>query len=540
MKLRVMLVTEASFLTTGYAVYCRELIKRLHQHPQLDVLELATYCSPDDPRLQAVPWTVYPNAPRKGDKVEEERYNSHPLNTLGAFKFDEACATFMPHVVIDERDWWYMSYQLNCPFRPYFNLLWIPATDSFPQNREWVDNYAQCDAIFNYSDWGVSVLREQGINSLGSLPAIVEESYKPVSNKIQHKAQFGLDKVKIVGTVMRNQKRKLFPDLFEGFRKFLDKTGRTDILLYCHTSYPDNHPWNIPELLNDFALASKVLFTYSCSNCGFAFPAFYSDYSVLCRRCMKPASTTNTQNGVTSQFMAGIFNLFDIYIQYANSEGEGLCQKEAAACGVPLMSVDFSAMSDVVRKLGGIPLKPLSLYRELETGCHRAIPDNNLLANELEKFFNLPDELQIKMGKTCLDNFEKHYNGDMIANRLLSYLSTINIIEAEKRWYTPAKIHNIPPLQEANNLTPSEQANWLFSKVLGKPELLGTFSHARLIRELNYGFTTYKLGDTNDNSQQGHTRGHPLTIQMMYEHFINAVQYRNHCEQARWNKLGKK
>ena len=41
-------------------------------------------------------------------------------------------------------------------------------------------------------------------------------------------------------------------------------------------------------------------------------------------------------------------NTFDLYVQYANSEGFGLPQVEAAGCGIPVASVDYSAMSSVV------------------------------------------------------------------------------------------------------------------------------------------------------------------------------------------------
>ena len=66
---------------------------------------------------------------------------------------------------------------------------------------------------------------------------------------------------------------------------------------------------------------------------------------------------SNVHNGVSNEYLSDIVNCFDVYLQYANSEGFGLPQVAAAACGVPVMSIDYSAMSSVVRKLGGTPLK---------------------------------------------------------------------------------------------------------------------------------------------------------------------------------------
>ena len=68
---------------------------------------------------------------------------------------------------------------------------------------------------------------------------------------------------------MRNQKRKLIPELLYSFRQTLDTLEKDNydlgkkLYLYLHTSYPDAG-WDIPELLKQTRLANKVLFTYFC------------------------------------------------------------------------------------------------------------------------------------------------------------------------------------------------------------------------------------------------------------------------------------
>ena len=82
-------------------------------------------------------------------------------------------------------------------------------------------------------------------------------------------------------------------------------------------------------------------------------------------------------------------------------------QVEAAACGVPVMSIDYSAMSSVIRKLKGEPLKIIGVYPELETGCNRAVPDNDYAAQKIEEFFNLSESERAKKGRICREMFEK-------------------------------------------------------------------------------------------------------------------------------------
>ena len=117
---------------------------------------------------------------------------------------------------------------------------------------------------------------------------------------------------------------------------------------------------------------------------------------------------SNVHNGVSNEYLSDIVNCFDVYLQYANSEGFGLPQVEAAACGVPVMSIDYSAMSRVVRKLGGTPLKVKHLSKEMETGCLRAVPDNTYAAKKLKDFFE-KDQSEIKMQeKLTRENFLKY------------------------------------------------------------------------------------------------------------------------------------
>ena len=131
---------------------------------------------------------------------------------------------------------------------------------------------------------------------------------------------------------MRNQKRKLFPDLFEMYRKLLDTSKRDDLFLYCHTSFPDLG-WDIPKLLLRYGISGKVLFTYVCEQCKHAFPAFFSDAKRRCPKCKGNAFLSNVHNGVSNEFLSNIVNCFDVYLQYANSEGFGLPQVELLPVG---------------------------------------------------------------------------------------------------------------------------------------------------------------------------------------------------------------
>ena len=497
-KKRVLFCGEASYLSTGYATYTREVLKRLHATGKYDIAELGTYGKIDETeRINNIPWKFYPNVPDVNNRDEIEEYNSQPVNQFGAWKFEHICIDFKPDIVCDIRDFWMLEFQERSPFRRFFNWNIMPTVDAAPQHSQWLTTYATADGVFTYSEWAIKELKKQSggmINCLGIAPPSADSSYQPVLNKEEHKSRLGFDdNVKIIGTVMRNQRRKLYPDLFKAFRIFLDKTKRDDVFLYCHTGYPDIG-WEIPELALEHGIASKCIFTYVCSSCNGAFPGFFNDALRQCKICNNfTARLSNVRQGVPVEVLSQIINCFDLYVQYANSEGFGLPQVEAAACGVPVMSVDYSAMSSVIRKLGGTPLKVKTLYKEMETGCMRAVPDNEYAAKMFEEFFQMPEGMRLKRGHETRRAFEEHYQWDETAKQWGRRFDSVDILPESQTWKSPPRIHN-PPDKYPENLEHKQFVNWLITNVLGQPEMLDSYMASRMVRDLNYGQTTEGMG----------------------------------------------
>ena len=243
-KKRILFCSEATFLNTGYATYTREILNYLHGTGKYEIAEMASYGSPEDPRANTIPWKYYPVIPSKNAPPEQHKlYENKGTNQFGEWIFEQVCLDFLPDVVCDIRDFWMLDFAERSPYRPFFKWAIMPTVDARPQARQWVSTYQSADACFTYSDWAGEVLKDQSgglIKYMGSSPPSAHPAYNPVEDKNNHKQLFGIDpKFKIIGTVMRNQRRKLYPDLFEAFRIFLDKSESKDYYLYCHTSYPD-------------------------------------------------------------------------------------------------------------------------------------------------------------------------------------------------------------------------------------------------------------------------------------------------------------
>jgi glycosyltransferase involved in cell wall biosynthesis len=548
-KPKVLMVNEASYLTTGYATYGREILSRLHKTDKFEIAEFASYGHSLDPRSHDIPWLFYGNGPNVHNPKEVEEHNSSPFIQFGTWRFEEVLLDFKADICLDVRDHWMLSFEETSPFRNFYHWAIMPTCDSLPQDETWVSTFCNADSVYTYSDWAAEVLRHQGkerINVVRSHPpGSNPEVFKPVTNKREHKAKLTLSPDSfIIGTIMRNQKRKLYPDLFEAFRELLNELPPEQskhLFLYCHTSYPDG--WRLARLIKEIGIGHRVLFTYLCRKCGVAFPALFQDAKTTCLGCgANEAFMPNTQFGVTSESLAGIINCFDVYTQYANSEGAGMPQIDAASCGVPIIATDYSAMSDISRKLCGYPIKVLHLAREAETHAYRAIPDRQHFKQIVTQLMKLPESVRLTKGMQARQSVLKHYTWDQTAKFWEEAFEKIPLKDPKTTWESPARLfttgQSLP-----NNISNDQFVNWAIDNILGLPQYKNTFYAMCLTRDLNYGTKISGLGGNSisDASLLGlQQKWEPVTRESVAQELYNIRQNFNKWEQRRCNPNIKK
>lgn len=497
-KLKVLMCSEASYLSSGFSTYAKEILKRLHASGKYEIAEFASYARINDPRDKDIPWIFYANTPSDNDPRIAE-YNNNPENQFGRWRFERVLLDFKPDVIFDVRDYWMNAYQQNSPLRPYYHWAVMPTIDSEPQQEDWIDTYLSADAIFTYSDFGRDVLAKQSNGHIRYIdttsPGVDLSNFRPMYESRQDiRKSLGIpEDAFIVGSILRNQKRKLIPDLFDSIRRLKD----TDLALYnktylyLHTSFPDAG-WDIPQLLKEYGVSNKVIFTYLCQNCGNVKSTLFSHVRANCSKCgQKALHLPNVNNGISSQQLALIINTFDIYVQYAICEGFGMPQVEAAACGIPIASVDYSAMSDIVRKLNGYPIRIQREFKELETKAIRVYPDNQHLVETLIKHNNLIPILQQQKRDETRKLTELHYNWDHISAKWEKYFDNIKLIGLQGKWDIPlSKLTNIPIsiLSETSKMNNYNFVFGIMKRFLPNHPIIHTITPLNMIKDLDYGF----------------------------------------------------
>lgn len=495
-KLRLLMCAESSNIKSGFGLYTREILSRLYDSNLFEIAELSCYHTMESPKN--VPWKVYPNAVNK-DHKDYQKYQYSPVNAFGLWRFDSVVLDFKPDIVLDIRDFWMLSYQEISPLRPYFNWVIAPTVDSLPQKNEWLMTFANADLVLSHTDWALSYLKDCNRNIITGKSisdSVDTDNFAPISySKKYHKSKLLIPPESfVIGSVMRNQKRKLIPNLMNVLQKIIQFTGDKNIYLYLHTSYPEISGWSIPDLIQEYNVHNNVLFTYYCNSCKTAHGSVYQGIGKVCPFCQKPnAKLPNVQDGLSDPQMAEIYNLFDFYVQYAICEGLGIPQLEAASCGIPICSVDYSAMSEVTSNLDGFKVQ-YALYKELETNAFRAIPNDSHLVQIIYEYMKLSNKDKESISLKMRENILTHYSWDKTAERLIEQLLSLS---PKNIWDKPLETDHSAKVPD--NLNNREFIKFIVNDVIKSPHLWKSNFIQEIIKNLDHGFIYNNIGLTKYN-----------------------------------------
>ena len=492
-KKKVLLVAENHNLASGFGTYAKNLLERLHASGKYELAEFAIYMRSSDGK--DVPWKVYGNAPEDNESDEQKQlYNSNPNNQFGAWRFDKVVLDFKPDIVLSYRDPWMDMFISKSPLLPYFHWVWMPTVDSDPQKQSWIEGFAKTDGIMCYSEFGIKTLKKDAghlLNVIGcASPGIDPKIYKPYDKK-QIRDELGLlPDVNIVGTVMRNQKRKLFPELIKSFAKFLKQAPaniKDNTYLLLHTSYPEKMGWNLGYHISEEQVGSRILSTYICKNCKKWKIDFFRDSLNYCHHCKAISAVMPSVGlGLDVPDLVKIYNVMDLYIQYAICEGFGMPQVEAAACGVPIAATNYSAMEDVIQWTRGYPINIQKMYREAETNAERVYPDNDHLIQILNYHLSLSPEDRMKKSQEVREATIARYDWDDCAKAWMNYIDNYSPNGLQGHWNVPPTLFQLPD-SIPENLSNEQFVEFLYYNVLNEPDNAFGYEATKLVRDLNIG-----------------------------------------------------
>lgn len=496
MKKRILMCSESSHIASGFGNYTKNILQKLYNTNKYELAELACYRDTSVPKTE--PWVVYPVAVNSSHPLYND-YISNDANQFGQWRFEMAVMDFKPHIVLDIRDFWNFLYQETSPIRNFYHWIIAPTYDSAPQKIETINTFSNADVLCFHTDWAKTNLIDKYNYKVPNIGPVVNDSVDPEifhplgHSKKNHKKSYNISEdTIIIGSVMRNQKRKLIPDLISVFSKLCDKHKDKNIVLYLHTSFPDGLGWDLPNLLLEHGVAHKVLLSYVCRACKSFFPSIFKGPATNCPSCKKQDSAViaSVRNNITESDLANVYNLFDIYVQYAICEGFGIPPLEAACCGLPVITIDHEAMGEVAKNIGADIVPVIRTFREQETNADRHYPDNDILFGLLEKYINMDHASLNKIGKTCRKMALEKYSWDKTAKIFEELFDNIDI-NKKLPWNHPQR-PVFPEYQvNSSDLNVRKIIYDIVDNVIQEPFLKDTNFIEEIIKNTNDGFVQH-------------------------------------------------
>lgn len=538
MKKRILFIGEASFLNTGFSTYYRELLPRLAKTGKYEIAEIGCYARQDDPRAQefiANRWKFYGVMPTTQEELNafnqpcpHPRGRGQNTNQFGEYKFNHILADFKPDIVVDIRDWWMLEYQERSIFRPWYKWVVMPTVDAEPQSEEWISTYENANLVLAYSDYGVHILRRQSqllpggkrkmrVFPKAMRPGVDLKIFNPIE-KSEARDYWNLNKdMTIIGTVMRNQSRKLYPDLIDGFARMKEKYKGNAVVdkaaLLIHSAWPDNaHSYDYPRHImrlesyswmpyHSKGIRGSILQSMYCHHCKepsitYAMnlwnrPISDGRIKLPCPHCGKnEASPPNTSIGFSRENLAKLYNALDLYVQCSICEGDGMPIQEAKACGVPTLATDYTAMREKGRfpdyshfeelgytkenytcNKGGEVIDVGRYYYEPETSCRRAHPDIEDMADKMFAIINDREKINA-MSKEARECAEENYDWESLWKQWEYVFDNVKTLDRKETWDSEInQTTNNFSLSIPKDLSDSQYVEWLYLNILKYPQV---------------------------------------------------------------------
>jgi glycosyltransferase involved in cell wall biosynthesis len=230
------------------------------------------------------------------------------------------------------------------------------------------------------SKFGKNLLKkETGLDSHYIPHGVDTLTFRRLPDKLRNELRKNnkLENYFVVGSVFRNQTRKMPTKLLLAFNKFASDKRDVKLLLHCDPRDPSGQ--NLPSFMKQIDLPDeKVLFT-----------------------------NMNFMYGSTLQKVNNIYNLMDIHALSTTGEGFGLPIIESQAVGVPNVVTDCTTTPELI-KGHGLPVR-VSDNVEGQMNTNRALADVDHMAECFQKYYDNRELLRKhgeKAKKFTIDNFD--------------------------------------------------------------------------------------------------------------------------------------
>lgn len=273
----------------------------------------------------------------------------------GSWNIDKVVKEFKPTIYLGSDDCWGFNKYQEKPWWKQINSILHITLDSLPILEQAFEQAVDTKHFVTWARFASKEMKRfpkfQHVQQIyGAMDTTKFAPIKP-EERAALRQRFNLkDTTTVFLFVGRNQLRKQFVQVLEGFAKFKRENPSADVKLWYHTSYSEKgHGWDIPKMAGYYGVNMQdILATYICKACGEWFVHSYGGEDLDCPICKasKQVITVNIVNGVLEDQMKYVYGISDACISCFSSGGLEYHNVQSLLCGKPLASTGYSSGED--------------------------------------------------------------------------------------------------------------------------------------------------------------------------------------------------
>lgn len=438
-KLKILFHSDYCLINTGFAKHAKNILTYLYNTNKYDIVTYNCGIPADHPTLLRTPWKSLGTMPT--DQEITNILNQHPpdhkegiLQQLGygVYFIDKVIMEEKPDVYIGVQDIWGVDFTVQKHWFDKINTVIWTTLDSLPFLPSTLSITPKIKNFWIWSDFATKEMHRIGNKHVKTVHGSVDTKnfYKleKVKKELLRK-KFNIDQdTYIAGFVARNQLRKQFPQLLEGFSIFQKNNPKIKSKLLFVTHWAENQGWDLERYIELNKLKKEdILTAYICKNCKEYEIKPYTGQDVSCRFCgdQKSQVTTNPSIGVTEDQLNEIYNLMDVYVHPISSGGLELPIYEAKCVELITLVTNYSCGEDAcVEEAQSIPLT-YEKYYEHKTNFIKSTTHSFDIAKKLLKVYEMDSNKKREMGKKARDWTISNFSIEKIGKELENYLDSL-------------------------------------------------------------------------------------------------------------------
>ena len=284
----------------------------------------------------------------------------------------------------------FMLYQhgfMNLDFAPAKTIFYFPSDGGGGLPLRCDDILRKFNVPVAMAKFGQKqALEVHGIKTEYIPHAVDTKNYFPLPKEQKEilKAKYGLQGKFVIGSVYRNQGRKMPDRMFKAFAKFAK--NNPDAILLCHSDPYDNAAgFDSLQLIKQLGIENRVRFT-----------------------------GMNFFKGFTYKQMNEVYNVMDVFTLSTSGEGFGVPIIESMACEIPCVVTNYTTTYELLIENGqcGIAV-PICTDLTGTWNVERGIVDIDKLAEAYQLMYNNP-KMRKEFGKNGKEKVDKYYSWDKV------------------------------------------------------------------------------------------------------------------------------